>query len=174
MGGARRILPTWTVARSASLKREVLGKRSRLSRHYALTKGAFMRCPECHGRVRDHSAGRDGMSPHFEHRENIPDALGVTISTERGAGIESQKNDPTTPPRSVAPLNGWSVVFVMLAECRGRGGAVRQPRVLEDPKNRTSRARPHGGAGGVCQAEGAAADPTCTKIALESSYLRAN
>ena len=37
-----------------------------------LDKGRLMRCPECHGRVRAHSAGRDGMSAHFEHRENNP------------------------------------------------------------------------------------------------------
>ena len=37
-----------------------------------LDKGCLTRCPECHGRVRVHSAGREGMSPHFEHRENNP------------------------------------------------------------------------------------------------------
>lgn len=29
-----------------------------------------MRCPECHGRVRAHSAGRNGQVAHFEHYEN--------------------------------------------------------------------------------------------------------
>lgn len=37
-----------------------------------LDKGRLMRCPECHGRVKAHSAGRDGMAAHFEHRENNP------------------------------------------------------------------------------------------------------
>lgn len=34
-----------------------------------LTKytGRKLRCRECHGAVRAHSAGKDGMRPHFEH-----------------------------------------------------------------------------------------------------------
>jgi hypothetical protein len=31
-----------------------------------------VRCPECHGRVRAHGVGRDGMAAHFEHYENNP------------------------------------------------------------------------------------------------------
>jgi len=38
-----------------------------------------------------HSAGRDGMS--LSIAKTIPDALWVTISTERGAGIESLENE---------------------------------------------------------------------------------
>lgn len=40
-----------------------------LSIEQALTypRDRLMRCPECLGRVRPHSAGRDGQGAHFEH-----------------------------------------------------------------------------------------------------------
>jgi hypothetical protein len=32
-----------------------------------MPKTRLKRCPECHGRVRAHSAGSNGMRPHMEH-----------------------------------------------------------------------------------------------------------
>lgn len=34
-----------------------------------MPKGRFMRCVECHGRVRAHALGKTGQAAHFEHFE---------------------------------------------------------------------------------------------------------
>lgn len=34
-----------------------------------LDRDRLKRCSECHGRVRAHARGQDGMRPHFEHFE---------------------------------------------------------------------------------------------------------
>jgi hypothetical protein len=37
----------------------------------ALTnRGAEMRCPECHGRMRVHKEGTTGQGAHFEHQQS--------------------------------------------------------------------------------------------------------
>ena len=37
-----------------------------------LDSGRVKRCPECHGQVRAHKPGKDGMVAHFEHFERHP------------------------------------------------------------------------------------------------------
>ena len=52
-----------------------------------------MRCPEFHGRVRAPTVlGETACRRTLSIAKTIPDALWVTISTERGAGIESLEN----------------------------------------------------------------------------------
>jgi hypothetical protein len=37
-----------------------------------MPKTRRIRCPECHGRVRAHTAGKNGMKAHMEHLERNP------------------------------------------------------------------------------------------------------
>ena len=48
------------------------GTNTRQGKRQGQAAKQLMRCPEFHGRVRTYSAGRDGVSAHFEHRENNP------------------------------------------------------------------------------------------------------
>ena len=38
-----------------------------IDRALTMPSGRRMRCRECHGAVRAHKVGKDGMRPHFEH-----------------------------------------------------------------------------------------------------------
>lgn len=35
----------------------------------SMPRTRLMRCPDCHGRIRAHKAGRDGQKAHMEHYE---------------------------------------------------------------------------------------------------------
>jgi len=77
-----------------------------------------MRCPECHGRVRAHSAGRDGISAHFEHRENNPGCyLGYNFD-----GVERKRRKPEEEP-----LNARGPQPAREGNCRNRHGARPAP-----------------------------------------------
>jgi hypothetical protein len=43
-----------------------------LEQALGMPKDRLMRCPECHGRVRAHSTGKNGEAAHFEHHERNP------------------------------------------------------------------------------------------------------
>lgn len=53
---------------------------------------SFMRCCECHGRVRAHREANNGMRAHFEHRVAHD---GCSLST-KFSGAQSPHPDPLT------------------------------------------------------------------------------
>lgn len=56
-----------------------------------MPKTRRMRCPECHGRVRAHKAGKDGQKAHMEHYERH-------AGCSRG---DSFKGSPSPHPRAI-------------------------------------------------------------------------
>ena len=86
------------------------GTNTRQGKRQGQAAKQLMRCPEFHGRVRTYSAGRDGVSAHFEHRENNPGCtLGYNFDGTRRRHRKPRRpsNRKSCPTRLVGLPPKW-------------------------------------------------------------------